>query len=606
MTSSSEPPSKASDSEPNPDSGASRPLRQLWRIKSYCYPYRYRFVGLWSIALVSIVLASVIPRLIGFAIDGPIASGDGEGLLRWGALLLAVGILEAVTVWGRRHLQTITAMAVEADMRSAVYHKLQTLHTGFHDRHMGGQLLSRATTDLAMVRRFFAGGLVFFLHGVLMTLFVFVQLFLIDWRLALFSAVSLVPVYLAGRRFFRDYIPKARQLQNKLGDIASAAEESAQGLRAIKAMGRGPHMAGRFDREVEEARRIALSKEDVAARSWSVFDGVGTAAVGFVLVVGVLLVTRGEMTVGELTAYMLLQMMLLWPMEALGWVLAHLNEAATASDRVYDILDAEPAITQPESPVVLQRPRGRLVFENVGFTYPENPRAILRDVDLELRPGETLALAGKTGSGKTTLAHLPSRLADPTAGRVTLDGTDVRDLDLTQLRSVVATAFEEPTLFSMSVRENLALGRPDASDEDVREALRVAQAEFVLDLPYGLDTRVGEQGLSLSGGQRQRLALARAVLVRPTVLILDDPLSALDVHTEELVERALATVLTETTALVVVHRPSTVALADRVALLDGGTIAAVGTHAELMATCPRYVDVLSAGDAEDEREEVSA
>ncbi|GAB4000286.1 hypothetical protein GCM10029992_31700 [Glycomyces albus] len=265
----------------------------------------------------------------------------------------------------------------------------------------------------------------------------------------------------------------------------------------------------------------------------------------------------------------MLQLNLLWPIEAAGWVMAHGNEAMSAADRVYEVLDTEPSIRDRPGAKAVDRStiRGRLAFEGVRFSFDDDDREILRGVDLEVRPGETLAIAGRTGSGKTTLVSLPSRLNDPTGGRITLDGTDIRDLQLGSLRSVVTTAFEEATLFSMSVRENLALGRPDADEHDVEQAVRVAQAEFVYDLPYGLDTRIGEQGLSLSGGQRQRLALARAVVIRPAVLVLDDPLSALDVHTEELVERALERVLVDTTALVVVHRPSTVALADRVALL---------------------------------------
>jgi ATP-binding cassette, subfamily B, bacterial len=243
--------------------------------------------------------------------------------------------------------------------------------------------------------------------------------------------------------------------------------------------------------------------------------------------------------------------------------------------------------------VTVQAVKGRLRFESVGFSYPGAEEPVLHDVDLEVRPGETLALVGVTGSGKSTLTALVPRLYDVTSGRITIDGIDVRDIRLDSLRSVVSTAFEDPTLFSASVRENVTLGFPQATDADVVQALDIAQAHFVHDLPWGLDTRIGEQGMSLSGGQRQRLALARAVIGRPSILVLDDPLSALDVHTEALVEKALRRVLTGTTALLVVHRPSTVALADRVALLQGGTIQAVGTHSQLMRDEPSYRAVLS-------------
>jgi ATP-binding cassette, subfamily B, bacterial len=288
--------------------------------------------------------------------------------------------------------------------------------------------------------------------------------------------------------------------------------------------------------------------------------------------------------------------MLVWPIDALGWIIANGQEAMTAADRVYEVLDTEPSIVdRPDAAIVSPRDaEGRVRFEGVTFTYPGMAEPVLRRIDLDIRPGETLAIVGATGSGKTTLVSLVPRLYDVTAGRITIDGRDIRDFRLSSLRQVVGVAFEEPTLFSMSVRENLTLGRPDAGEDDITEALTVAQAEFVYELPWGLNTRVGEQGLSLSGGQRQRLALARAVLGKPRVLVLDDPLSALDVHTEALVEEALTRVLAGTTALLVVHRPSTVALADRVALLLDGEIAAIGTHSELLANVPRYRSVLSA------------
>jgi ATP-binding cassette subfamily B protein len=287
--------------------------------------------------------------------------------------------------------------------------------------------------------------------------------------------------------------------------------------------------------------------------------------------------------------------MLIWPIDALGFIIANAQEAMTAADRVYEVLDTKPSIVNRPGArdLVKADVRGAVRFEGVRFAYPDGPE-ILRGIDLRIEPGETLAIVGVTGSGKTTLASLLPRIIDVSAGRITVDGIDIRDVTLQSLRSNVGVAFEEPTLFSMSVHENLTLGHRDATDDEINEALSIAQADFVHDLPWGLRTRVGEQGLSLSGGQRQRLALARAVLGKPRVLVLDDPLSALDVHTEALVEEALAAVLADSTALLVVHRPSTVALADRVALLQDGVITAVGTHSELLLTVPAYRDVLSA------------
>ncbi|MFC7714950.1 ABC transporter ATP-binding protein [Nonomuraea recticatena] len=282
---------------------------------------------------------------------------------------------------------------------------------------------------------------------------------------------------------------------------------------------------------------------------------------------------------------------LVWPIASLGYILAMAQESMTSADRVMEVMDTVPSIKDGSE--TIEDPRGHLRLEGVGFRFPGAERPVLHDVWLDVRPGETVAVVGATGSGKTTLTALVPRLVDVTSGRVTIDGHDVRDLKLSVLRDVVATAFEEPTLFSMSVRENLTLGHREATDEEVREALEVAQATFVYDLPWGLDTRIGEQGMSLSGGQRQRLALARAVLSKPKILVLDDTLSALDVETEALVEEALRHVLREATGIVVAHRASTVLLADKVALLRGGTITHVGTHQELLADVPEYRELLA-------------
>ncbi|MCH7230730.1 ABC transporter ATP-binding protein/permease [Glycomyces sp. L485] len=572
-------------------------------MKQYLVPYRIRLGAQWTMVLLNVVAGLSIPPMVGAAIDGPITNGDLVGLWRYAGVVAALGALDALLSLTRRYFQTTTAMAIEADIRDVVYGHLQRLHTGFHDRWQTGQLLSRVTTDLGMIRRFFAGGMVFLIMSTFMITLILAQLLWIEWRLALVVAASAVPLFLLGRGFFKNFLPAARAEQDQSGEVSSVAEESALGIRAVKALGRGPLMAARFGKEAAHLRDLGIRKSYIASRSWSAFDAIASASLGTTLILGSIMVANGGLSLGQLSAFIMLQLGMLWPIEAAGWVLAHGNEAMTAADRIYEVLDTEPAIRDRPGARARDRSaiRGALAFEGVEFAYDDDDRKTLRGVDLAVKPGETLAIAGKTGSGKTTLVSLPSRLNDPTGGRITLDGTDIRDIRLDSLRRAVTTAFEEATLFSMSVRENLALGRPDADEHDLLEALRVAQAEFVHDLPYGLDTRIGEQGLSLSGGQRQRLALARAVVVRPAVLVLDDPLSALDVHTEELVERALEQVLQDTTALIVVHRPSTVALADRVALLHEGRIAAVGRHSELMESSPDYVEVLSA-----ESEEVAA
>jgi ATP-binding cassette subfamily B protein len=328
----------------------------------------------------------------------------------------------------------------------------------------------------------------------------------------------------------------------------------------------------------------AIARVRVQSSFWTFLGVIPSVTLIVVLALGALAVAQDKVTLGTLVAFTTLMMSLVWPVTSLGFLLSMTQDAMTAADRIAEIFDAENTIRDGDSdlPVV----RGELAFEHVSFRFPDSEHDVLHDLNLRLLPGETVALVGATGSGKTILTTLVARLWDVTGGRITLDGVDVRDLKLDRLRQVVATAFEDPVLFSMSARENIALGRPDATDADIDEAVQVAQAQFVHELPFGLDTRIGEQGMSLSGGQRQRLALARAVLAAPAVLVLDDTLSALDIHTEALVEEALQRVL----------------IADKVALLENGTITHVGTHSELLATVPSYRELLSADGELDEVE----
>ncbi|MDT4989738.1 MAG: ATP-binding cassette, subfamily bacterial [Micromonosporaceae bacterium] len=538
----------------------------------------------------------VVPLVVRRVVDGPVRHGDEAGLLQLGGLALALGLFEALLIFIRRWTQSASALGMEAALRRDLYAHLQRLPITFHDRWQSGQLLSRATGDIAVIRRFLSFGLLFLVINTATYVTVVALLIHLYWPLGLLVGASAVPLFAISKHFTNQYFRASRRMQDQLGDLATQIEESAQGIRVIKSFGRRHHQSARFATGAHQVYDTAIAKAKMLASTWSQFDLIPNVTLAMVLVIGALEVSRGALSLGGLVAFVSLQVMLVWPIDALGWIIANGQEAMTAADRIYEVLDTEPSIVDQPGAVAVSPAdvTGRVRFEGVTFRYPGTAAPVLRHVDLDVRPGETLAIIGATGSGKTSLVSLVPRLYDVTAGRITIDGRDVRDVQLNSLRRVVGVAFEEPTLFSMSVRENLTLGRQDASDDDIAEALTVAQAEFVYELPWGLDTRVGEQGLSLSGGQRQRLALARAVLGKPRVLILDDPLSALDVHTEALVEEALARVLAGTTALLVVHRPSTVALADRVALLHDGRIAAVGTHSELLATVPGYRELLSA------------
>ncbi|MBW4703145.1 ABC transporter ATP-binding protein [Micromonospora sp. RL09-050-HVF-A] len=572
------------------------PLRNLWRLRRYLRPYAAAYVLLLLAALAATGAGLAVPLVAQRVVDGPIARHDPAGLLRLGGLALLLGLVEAVLIFIRRWSQSSSSVGMEATIRADLYAHLQRLPAGFHDRWQSGQLLSRAISDLSVLRRFLSFGLLFLVLNVVTYVAVVALLLRLHGPLGLLVAASAVPLFLISRRFGRHYHTASRRMQDQQGDVATLVEETAQGLRTMKAYGRGPELADRFAGRARALHDTGVGKGALLARASALFDLVPNLTLGATLVGGATLVARGTLTIGELVAFVSLQLMLIWPVQSLGWIIANGQEAATAADRIQEVLDTPPSIVDAPDAVALTRSavRGRLRFEGVSFRYPGSAEPVLREIELTVEPGETLALVGATGCGKSTLLSLVPRLYDVTGGRITLDGHDLRGVRLDALRRLVGVAFEEPTLFSMSVWENLTLGCPDATGDEVRAALALAQADFAYDLPWGLATRVGEQGLSLSGGQRQRLALARAVLGRPALLVLDDPLSALDVQTEALVEAALRRVLRDTTALLVVHRPSTVALADRVALLDGGRITAVGRHSELLATVPAYRAVLAA------------
>lgn len=569
-------------------------LAALRLLGPYLRPYR-GLVGLtFGAALLATLTQLAIPLVTAAVVDGPIAEGDRSGLVPLLGLALLFGVAEAALFFIRRLAMNRSCLQIERDLRDALYRHLQRLPVAFHDRWASGQLLSRAGSDVSTVRRFVGFAAVFLIVNLITCAVVSVLLLITYWPLGIAVLLTTVPLTFLGLRWEKRYNVESRRVQDQQGEVATDVEEAVQGIRVVKSLGRAGLVFDRYDAKARHLRRLELDKVRTLALLWCVFELHPQVTLAVILVGGALAVSSGALTIGGLVAFIALFTVLLWPILSLGFLFAFAQETASACERIGELLD-EP-LTVTDRAGVVPQPVGspaRLAFEGVGFTHPGSRLPVLEGIDLAVEPGETVALVGATGSGKTTLTALVSRLEDVTAGRVTLDGVDVRDLPLDQLRGVVSIAFEEATLFSMSVRENLTLGRPGASDADIAEALHVAQAEFVHDLPWGLDTRIGEQGLSLSGGQRQRLALARAVIGRPSVLVLDDPLSALDVHTEALVERALRDVLARTTALVVAHRPSTVLLADRVALLAEGRIAAVGTHSELLAGVPAYRDLLA-------------
>jgi len=591
-----------------------RPVTDLVRLLPYLLPYRTRWVAMVAVALLSLVATIAIPLLIKAVIDGPVHRRDSHGLWILGTAALAVGIAEAMLWFIRRWLVARATMGVETDIRKDLYARLQILPMSFHGRWQSGQLLSRTMNDLATVRRLLSFGLIMLGLNVIQIVAVTALLLRMYWPLGVVVLVAVVPVAVTTLRFERVFTSLSRRAQDEAGHLATAVEETALGIRTIKSFGREDHVRKQFDAQARGLYATQIRKVAVSARFWTLLEVIPNLALISVLGLGAYAAGHGSITMGTLVAFITMMMSLVWPVASLGYLIAMAQEAMTAANRIAEIFDEPVAITDgPGS----QRPgSGRLEFDGVGFRFPDagSDEWVLRGVSLVLEPGETLALVGATGSGKSALAALVPRLYDVTEGRILIDGSDIRELSLSVLRSVVAVAFEDPILFSMSVAENLTLSHdgtpsPDGAapteDAELADAIAVAAAGFVYDLPFGIQTRIGEQGMSLSGGQRQRLALARAILARPRILVLDDTLSALDVHTEAVVTEALRRVLAGVTGIVVAHRASTVLLADRVAVLgraEGGghTISHIGTHEELLATVPGYRYLLAADDELDD------
>jgi ATP-binding cassette subfamily B protein len=546
------------------------------------------------VAVVSLGATVAIPLMTKAVIDGPVRHQDQHGLWLLGAAAMGIGISEAVLWFIRRWLVARATMGVEADIRKDLYARLQVLPMSFHGRWQSGQLLSRVMNDLSTIRRFLSFGLVFLILNALQIVVVTSILLAMYWPLGVVVVVSIVPIAATVLHFEREYTRLSRLAQDQTGHVATHVEESALGMRVVKSFGREDYTYDRFDQQATRLHDTQVDRVTVSANFWTLLEVIPNLTLIVVLGLGAYAAGHGYVTMGTLVAFITMMLSLVWPIASLGFLLSMTQESFTAANRIAEIFDAPREITDGPHDVALHG--GRLELRDVGFRFPDSDAWVLRHVDLTVEPGETVALVGATGSGKSVLAALFSRLYDVTEGQILIDGKDIRELSLPALRATVATAFEDPTLFSMSVAENLRLGRPRATDEELAQAIDVAAAQFVYDLPFGLDTRIGEQGMSLSGGQRQRLSLARAILAGPKILVLDDTLSALDVHTEAAVTEALGRILRDVTGIVVAHRASTVLLADRVALLQQGTITHVGTHADLLAEVPQYRYLLAADD----------
>jgi ABC-type multidrug transport system fused ATPase/permease subunit len=524
-------------------------------------------------------------------IDDALTPRDSHKLWMYVGAIVALGVVRAVLMFGRRLISGRQALAVEMDLRQSLYARLVRLSFGFYDRHQTGQLMSRATVDLQGVRFFLGYGLIFFFQNILTVVFVTGVLFFFEWKLALIAlAITPVLVVLAYRYSHVSH-PTLREVQQKLADVATVAEENIVGVHVVKSFAQEPS-----EREKFRARTEAVFDQTIKANRQRAFyvpliSWVPLVAQAAVLLVGARMVTSGELSVGGFVAFNLYLGLLVVPLRSLGMWIGQAQRATASGERIFQVIDEPEEVTDRPGAGELPAGGGHIRFEGVGFEYMPG-RPVLEGIDLDVPPGQTIALIGHTGSGKTTLTSLVPRFYDVTAGRVTIDGADVRDLKLGSLRSEIGAISQDTFLFSASVRENITFGAPGLSHDEIEHVARLAQAhEFIERLPEGYDTVIGERGITLSGGQRQRLAIARAIAVDPRILILDDATASVDASTEARIRLGLREAMEGRTTLIIAHRLSTISLADEIVVVDEGRIAARGTHDDLLETSQVYRDI---------------
>jgi ATP-binding cassette subfamily B protein len=565
------------------------------RLLGFLRPYKASLAVSILLAVASQAAAIALIWLTKHVIDTALRPRDVHALTLFVCAVAVVGVLRALLMAGRRLISGKQALAVEMDMRQGLYSHLVRLSFGFYDRHQTGQLMSRATVDLQGVRFFLGYGLIFFFQNVITVVLVTTVLLVFEWKLALIAlAITPVLVVLA-YRYSRVSHPTLRDVQQKLADVATVAEENIVGVHVVKAFAQEAQEREKFERRSEAVFAQTIKANRQRALYVPLISWVPLIAQGAVLLVGARMVTNGSLTVGGFVAFNLYLGMLVLPLRSLGMWIGQAQRATAAGERIFEIMDAPEEIADRSGAVELPPGGGNLRFEDVGFEYIEG-RPVLEDVDLDVPAGRTIALIGHTGSGKTTLTSLVPRFYDVTAGRVLVDGVDVRDVTLHSLRRAIGVISQDPFLFSATVGENITFGAPELTDEEVEHVARLAQAhEFVERLPDGYDTIIGERGITLSGGQRQRLAIARAIAVDPRILILDDATASVDATTEAAIRLGLREAMRGRTTLIIAHRLSTISLADEIVVLDAGRIAARGEHDELLQTSQVYRDIYEHG-----------
>jgi ABC-type multidrug transport system fused ATPase/permease subunit len=565
------------------------------RLLGFLRPYRRGVAWSFLLAFGAMVATVLIPYLTGRAIDA-IRSHDKHTLTMWAIAIAAAGFGRLGLSVARRLIAGRVSLGVELDLRNLLYAQLQRLELSFFDRQQTGQLMSRATVDLQSVRFFLGYGLIFIGQSVMTILLAAVAMFALQPSLAALSLWPVPFVVLIAFRYGHRSRPALQEAQQRIAELTAEAEENIAGVRVVKAFAQEGRQLGRFRHSVQRVFDQQLYATRIQAKYGPMISFLPNLGLAAILFIGGRDVIRGTITIGQFTAFYAYLLMLISPMRTLGYMLGAAQRATASGARIFQILDRAPRMTVPAGAPALPDGPGRVSLERASLTFDGAPRPALRNINLEIEGGQTVALVGAMGAGKTALVSLLPRLYDVNSGAVAIDGADVRSIDLVSLRRAIAVVTDDPFLFSATVHENIAYGRPDATREEVQEAARAAQAdEFIRELPEGYDTPVGERGLTLSGGQRQRIAIARAIVANPRILILDDATSSVDASTENAIKLALREVMRGRTTLVIAHRLSTIALADEVVVLEDGRLVERGTHDELLDRSDLYDEIVERG-----------
>ena len=575
-------------------------MKTLLRVLPYFKPYAWLMAAGYVAVIGNAFFNLAVPRLIGVAVDDGVARQDASTLIFVSVLIVASSALRGLCAFGQNYLGESAAQGGSYQLRRALYAHIQQLSFSFHDQAQTGDLLTRSMSDVEQLKNFTGRGLLMIFNLMLLVVGVAVALLWMNWKLALLSLVILPLLYWRAASFSRAMRPMFRAIQDQVAVVATLVQDNAAGARVVKAFGQEQREIERFDAANEQLYQRYFESTRLQSFNTPLLNFIANGATVVMLWVGGVLVIGGQLTIGELVAFYAYLLQIVGPVRQGGFLMSMASRAAASAERVMEVLDTPIDVSSPPDAVELEQIRGEVELQDVSCEYHPG-RAVLEHMSFQARPGQTIALVGATGSGKTTVANLIPRFYDVTSGRVLIDGHDVRDVDLGSLRRQIGIVMQETTLFSGTIRENIAFGKSDATDEDIEWAARSARAdEFIARLPRGLDTRVGERGVSLSGGQKQRVAIARALLMDPRILILDEFTSAVDAATEGLIRAALVELMRGRTTFVIAHRLSTVRAADVILVLQNGRLVDSGTHDELLDSSEVYRQIHASQLAEPE------